>query len=225
MLTTSPFEPMHIAQLKFVTWKTVFLLALASGRRRSELHALKFDILRAEDWSEISILTFPGFVAKTKLAGRASSEMAPLTLKALSRMLSPELAEDKTLCLVRAVRYYLERTKEIRGERARLFIAFKKGHSGDITLNTISSWIRKVILVAYEHATPEVKQVCKVKAHDVRGMAASWALVKHASLDSILAACSWKSHSTFTNYYLKDLTKMQGDLYKLGPVVAALHHC
>ena len=38
-LTQPPFEPQGEAGLKFLIWKTVFLLALASGKRRSEIHA------------------------------------------------------------------------------------------------------------------------------------------------------------------------------------------
>ena len=38
-LTRAPFEPMREASLKHLTFKTVFLLALGSGKRRSEIHA------------------------------------------------------------------------------------------------------------------------------------------------------------------------------------------
>ena len=38
-LTKPPFEPLSEAPLKWLTYKTVFLLALASGKRRSEIHA------------------------------------------------------------------------------------------------------------------------------------------------------------------------------------------
>ena len=38
-LTKAPFEPMKDTDLKHVTLKTAFLLALASGKRRSEIHA------------------------------------------------------------------------------------------------------------------------------------------------------------------------------------------
>ena len=38
-LTQPPFEPQEEAALKFLTWKTIFLLALASGKRHSEIHA------------------------------------------------------------------------------------------------------------------------------------------------------------------------------------------
>ena len=38
-LTKAPFEPLKEASLKHWTFKTVFLLALGSGKRRSEIHA------------------------------------------------------------------------------------------------------------------------------------------------------------------------------------------
>ena len=38
-LTKAPFEPLNEATLKHLTFKTVFLLALGSGKRRSEIHA------------------------------------------------------------------------------------------------------------------------------------------------------------------------------------------
>jgi hypothetical protein len=38
-----PFEPMDRASLKNITLKTVFLVALATAQRRSELHALSYE--------------------------------------------------------------------------------------------------------------------------------------------------------------------------------------
>ena len=42
-LSKPPYEPLREASLKHLTLKTVFLLAMASGRRRSKLQALVFD--------------------------------------------------------------------------------------------------------------------------------------------------------------------------------------
>ena len=39
-LVASPFEPLSTCDMKYLTWKTVFLLALATASRVSELHAL-----------------------------------------------------------------------------------------------------------------------------------------------------------------------------------------
>ena len=36
-----PFEPVRLASRKHLTWKTVFLVAIASARRASKLHALR----------------------------------------------------------------------------------------------------------------------------------------------------------------------------------------
>ena len=38
-LIKPPFEPLKDAPLKILTFKTVFLMTLASGRRRGEVHA------------------------------------------------------------------------------------------------------------------------------------------------------------------------------------------
>ena len=38
-LTKAPFEPIKEASLKHLTFKTFFLLALGSGKHRSEIHA------------------------------------------------------------------------------------------------------------------------------------------------------------------------------------------
>ena len=42
-LRKPPYEPLREATLKHLTLKTVFLLAMASAGRRSELQALVFD--------------------------------------------------------------------------------------------------------------------------------------------------------------------------------------
>jgi hypothetical protein len=140
----------------------------------------------------------------------------------LSSLVGRDLPQDRSLCVVRALKFYLDRTKDIRKNRKRLLIAYKKGHDRDIVTNTVSGWIKKTVTLCYSLSKQEDIQVTGVKAHDVRGLAASWALFKNVSINAIMEACSWKSHNTFTNFYLKDLTRMQNNLLKLGPVTSAL---
>ena len=45
-LTKAPFEPLKDASLKILTFKTVFLMTLASGKRRGEVHAWTYSFLR-----------------------------------------------------------------------------------------------------------------------------------------------------------------------------------
>jgi hypothetical protein len=223
-LLNAPFEPMHLAPLKFVTLKTIFLLAFATGKRRSELHALVKEYTREEGWKNVTLFLDSSFVAKTELAAK-NSNSKPLTIPALSKSLGPGLEKDRCLCPVRALRFYLDRTKEIRADKKKLFVAYKKNFKGDISKATISHWIKKAITTAYSLATEEDCNLLQVKAHDVRGMAASWARLQNITLDDILAACTWKSHNTFTSFYLRDLAQLQGDMHRLGPVVAAQHVC
>ena len=60
-LTKTPFEPLKEAFLKHLTFKTVFLMALGSGKRRSEIHAwLHRNIRPQSDWSKVSLYPSPG---------------------------------------------------------------------------------------------------------------------------------------------------------------------
>ena len=61
-LTKPPFEPHRKASLKHLTFKTVFLLALGSGKRRSEIHAwLNKNIRHQADWTKVSLFPFSKF--------------------------------------------------------------------------------------------------------------------------------------------------------------------
>ena len=56
-LTRQPFEPLGKASLKLLTFKTVFLLTLASGKRRSEVHAWTYSSLSYKDnWLQMGLL-------------------------------------------------------------------------------------------------------------------------------------------------------------------------
>ena len=140
----------------------------------------------------------------------------------LATIVDRQFKQDRSLCPVRALRYYLDRTKDLRGDRSLLFISFKKGHSTDIKPATLSSWLKQTILLCYKQADQQALDLVQVKAHDIRAFAASKAFYGGVSVDQIMRACHWKAHNTFTNFYLKDLTWADNDnnLY-LGLVVAA----
>ena len=72
-LQLSPFEPLDLISFKFLTYKCCFLLALATGRRRSELHALSVSescIRFAADKSSVTLLTDSAFLAKNSYQKR-----------------------------------------------------------------------------------------------------------------------------------------------------------
>ena len=226
-LTKPPFEPLKKASLKHLTFKTVFLLALGSRKRRSEIHAwLNKNIRHQANWSKVSLYPSPSFLAKNHLEKEGPECVAPVVIPALAPTQDKSLKEDRSLCPVRALRYYLDKTQDLRQGKELVFVSFKKGFTNDISPATISSWIKQTVLLCYELSDQESLTLHQVKAQDVRAFVASKAFQGGISLDQILSACHWKSHNTFTQYYLKDIAWADSELFHLGPVVAAqqIHH-
>ena len=219
-LRKAPFEPLREASLKHLTFKTVFLLALGSGKRRSEIHAWQ-QIRQQTDWSKVSLYPSPSFLSKNQLAKEGPGSVAPVVIPALAPTLDRSFKSDRSLCPVRALHYYLDRTSDLRQNKELVFVSFKKGFDKEISPATISSWIKQTVILCYELSDQQALTLYQVKAHDIRAFAASKAFQSGVSLDQILSACHWKSHNTFTQFYLKDVAWADSELYHLGPVVAA----
>ena len=222
-LTQPPFEPQEECTLKLLTWKTVFLLALASGKRRSEIHTWTYDgTLSLGNWEQVQLTPSPSFIAKNQLAKEGPNSVSPVIIPALKCDQDPQNM-DILLCPVRALKCYLDRTQETRTGRHLLFISYKLGHSKDIQCSTISSWLKNTIQFCYSKVESADMVLTGVKAHDVRAFAASKAFYGGTSMDQIMQACHWKSHNTFTKFYLKDLSgqdQKEGS-YHLGSFIAA----
>ena len=175
-LTKAPFEPLRKASLKHLTFKTVFLLALGSGKRRSEIHAwLSKNIRHQEDWSKVSLYPSPIFLSKNQLARDGPAAVAPVVIPALAPTLEKSMSEDRSLCPVRALRYYLDRTTDLRQGKELVFVSFKKGFQNDIVSSTISSWIKQTVLLCYRLSDQKAQDLHQVRAHDIRAFAASQA--------------------------------------------------
>ena len=219
-LTEAPFEPIKEASLKYLTFKTVFLLALGSGKRRSEIHAWQNRNIRHQsDWSKVSLYPSPSFLSKNQLAKEGLHCVVPVVIPALAPTLDRSLKSDRSLCPVRALRCYLDRPSDLRQNKELVFVSFKRGFDKDISPVTISSWIKQTVILCYELSDQEAHTLHQVKPHDVRAFAASKMSQSGISLEQILSACHWKSHNIFTQFYLKDVAG--AELYHLVPVVAA----
>ena len=112
--------------------------------------------------------------------------MSPVTIPALTTIVDRQFKEDRTLCPVRALRYYMDRTKDLRGSRSLLFISFKKGHTSDIRPATLSSWLKQTILLCYKQVDQQALDLVQVKAHDIWAFAASKAFYGGVSVDQIM---------------------------------------
>ena len=60
-----------------------------------------------------------------QLAKEGPDSVAPVVIPALA--LDKSLKGDRSLCPVRALRYYLDRTSDLRQNKELVFVSFKKG--------------------------------------------------------------------------------------------------
>lgn len=195
-----PFEPLLSCDFKFLTWKTVFLLALASASRVSELHALSVQEgnFRYER-NGIRLLPNLQFLSKTQ---RLNKPWNPIFIPRFDTFATEE--KDLLLCPFRALKMYIKRTdsrrKEIESEN--VFLTYQKGVNKSASKDSIARWIVSLIKYVYEDLN---KQLDTVRAHDTRKLSTSWALFNGATISEIIKAAHWASDNTFTSFYMKDV--------------------
>ena len=160
----------------------------------------------------MDLFTLPSFWAKHQASDADPTKPRVYRLKALSSTSDPEELKSCPVC---ALRCYMLRTEPRRHGSKRLFLPIPP-KTTNIHPNTVSSWIRQVTEYAYTHATSAdftgLQIPCHTpdlfrSAHEVRAISASVAWASgNVSLRSLLQGCHWKSHTVFTDFYLRDLT-------------------
>jgi hypothetical protein len=216
-LRGDPFEPIDTISMKFLSYKTVFLLTLALGRRGSEIHGLSglSGDTRFERDGSMSVRFLPEFLAKNQSPDQPHK---PLVIHSLKKVGSLDEV-DITLCPVRALEVYLKRSKSIRSSGLRrLFVSLNANYEKDISKATLARWVVETIKLAYSKAgsTP-----LSTKPHELRAIAASLAAAHNVALSSILDAAFWKSENTFINFYLRDISARDESGIRRLPVVVA----
>ena len=146
-LTNPPYEPMKMSEEHFLVHKTLLLVALASAKRVGELHALSNRVSHSAGWKEVSFGFVPGFVAKTQDQSSPEPRFESFMVPALPK--SNNTPIGRLLCPVRVVKYYLDRTARHRPRCERLFITSGRTKR-EISKNTVSFWLRRVISLAYQ---------------------------------------------------------------------------
>ena len=189
VLVSPPFEPLESCDFKELTLRTVLLLALALGQRRSEIHTLSYSKVRLFEDSE-SLGMFPGFLTKNQPLLVPSSSIVVPSLKGEN--------VDIKLCPVWALKIYLARVLPRRKNSKRLFIAHLEYYEKEISSDSISRWIVQAIKFSYESNSLEVS---KVNAHEVRAWSSSWACYNKVPLDKVIKAGFWSFEILSQRYF------------------------
>ena len=149
-LQKAPYEPRHKASKLHVTIKTAFLLALATAKRCSEIHALAMDAnhlrFNQSDGS-VSLIVQTGFLAKNQLPSICPD---PIVIHSLAQTCKREHL-DRLLYPIRALKFYLKMTNPYHQDRTRLFLPVKGNH--DISKASVTRCVAYTIKLAYRKLT------------------------------------------------------------------------
>ncbi len=196
-LQQGPFEPLQTVEPKFLSMKTLLLLALASIKRVGDLHAFSVDdscLQFGPADSQIILRPRPGYVPKVPTT--------PFRDQVVSlQALPPEEADPALalLCPVRALRHYVDRTQSFRTSD-QLFVCHGGRQKGKaVSKQRMAHWIVDAITLAYQ--AQGVPCPFRLRAHSTRGVASSWALARGASLTDICRAAGWATPNTFARFY------------------------
>ena len=167
--------------------KTLFLVALATGNRVSELAAMsRTAISFSQDVSEIVIPMRPGFLYKNQSQYRTPPNI-------VIRALWNEDDTNHLLCPVKALRRWLQISSNWGTEAVFINPNSKKAmNRGSISLHLVKT-INAAIPGAF------------AKAHDVRKISASLAWARGVSPHEITQFMFWTSSNTFIKKYLVPL--------------------
>lgn len=196
-----PFEPLHSAPLKFLSWKTAFLVAITSARRVGEIQALscKAPYLTFHA-TRVVLRTHPSFMPKVPSDFHLNE---PLVLPVFFP--SPSSPAERTLHsldVARALKFYVDRTKCFR-KTSQLFVNFGPVNQGKaLSKASISRWLSGCIMYCHRLANRPLPG--RPRAHSTRAIAATTAFLSGVPLLDICRAATWRSTHTFTKFYCVD---------------------
>ena len=190
--------------LELLSYKTAFLVALASGARGSELvalsrasHNLDFTMLPSGT-KQVSIRMVPKFIPKNQ---RPEVIPEPIVFPGMAHLFPKD--PERLLCPVRALGLYIVRS----AERAqtdpleKLFVHFTP--NTQLFTTHFRRWVAETIRLTYENSSQS--DLPKIKAHDVRGISASIAYYRNTPLKELCGLIGWKSSNVFVRHYLRDM--------------------
>ena len=208
-LSGPPFEPLAEASFLNKTRKALFLLAMATAKRVSELQALSFSVsFRGED---LVIHYDPFFLAKTETASN------PLPRSVIVPSLSDFVGHltERNLCPVRAVKFLRKAARTPSFTPSRLFVS-PKDHTRPMSKNAMSFFLRKLIT-----DSGAVSSSRTPRAHDIRGISTSLNYFTNMSVARVMELATWKSNRVFAMRYLKNMSSTRDRLQGKGAMVVA----
>ena len=190
-LSGPPFEPFARASFLDKTKKALFLLAMATAKRVSELQALSFSVsFQGED---LVLYYDPFFRAKTESAAN------PLPRSVIVPSLSDFAGDlpERVQCPVRAIKFLRKAARSASYIPSRLFVSPRNPERA-MSKDAISFYLRQLIVDSGAVSTSRPP-----RAHDIRGIATSLNYYSNLSLSNLMQVATWKSNRVFASCTLR----------------------
>jgi hypothetical protein len=201
-LMGDPFEPLDQLSLEYLTWKTVFLVAVCSARRIGELQALDCRPPYCSiGLAGVMLRTHSAFLPKVPSLANIEKkiEFAHYGLNEDGSELP-----ERCLCVCRALQQYLQATAGFR-KTTQLFVTYGNKNKGQkASKATLARWVKEAIQKGYEAVGKNPPG--GIKAHSTRHASASWADLKGVSVLDICQQANWTTPHTFLKHYKLDLS-------------------
>ena len=181
-------EPLARASFLNKTKKALFLLAMATAKRVSELQALSFSVsFQGED---LVLYYDPFFRAKTESAAN------PLPRSVIVPSLSDFAGDlpERVQCPVRAIKFLRKAARSASYIPSRLFVSPRNPERA-MSKNAMSFYLRQLIV-----DSGAVSSSRPPRAHDIRGIATSLNYYSNLSLSNLMQVATWKSNRVFASF-------------------------
>ena len=111
------------------------------------------------------------------------------------------------MCPVRALKIYLDCTREVRGQNRALFVHFDPAKAPrPISKATLGHFLMAAIQEAYFVLDRE-GEIVSANPHSVRGVATTWAEFARVPTKAICRSATWSGPCSFTRHYRLNLGK------------------
>ena len=200
--------------LDLLQTKAIFLTALASGARRSELWALIGAAHEDESDPSLLVVQFsPDFVTKTQFSRGDKARFSSISLPALP-------THSESVCPAAAVRTFLRRTESLRcSSNSALFFNLSEP-ARPTTKQLISANVVRAVRWAY-HSQRQAPPP-HIRAHETRAISSSLRVATGTGLDDILEAGKWTSPSMYFKHYQRGISlNARADLKRFPHIACA----
>ncbi|XP_075772102.1 uncharacterized protein LOC142824233 [Pelodiscus sinensis] len=194
-----PFEPLATTSLPMLNSKVVFLLAITSSRRVSELAALmatpSYTVFTKDS---VTLRTHPAFIPKVATQFHVNE---PVVLPVFYPKPHTSNRDSllHTLDVRRALAFYIDRTRAWRKTDRLIVSIADRSKDNAFSSQRLSNIIVSCITMCHTMRNKPLQTV--PRAHSTRAMATSTAFARGVSLSEICRAATWSSNLPFVNHY------------------------